>query len=237
MGIIYITHPADQYENSPAELVNLCRDHPKWRDEWQFRLRPYNANSSLVAQDFCSAVLQRPGPIVMLRPVQQKTIEEVRRRVGSRLPIVIELVETAEALEVAIDTAIQNFRNGEPMLALDVVVALLLMRKLDHENMWTGNAKGYMWVSDIPNGRGLDIKYKPRIPNVLNILLNNDLLVYKISKSKKKYALNPDRRKDIHDILRSRKFPRYIEGALLRHPDSESVRVLDILGCYEELAG
>ncbi|MGE8547641.1 MAG: hypothetical protein ACN6OC_09420 [Alcaligenes sp.] len=234
MGIIYITHPADQYENSPAVLANLCQDHPKWSGEWQFRLRPYEKNASLVAKDFCSIVLQSPGPIVMLQPVQAKTLEEVRRRIGSRLPIVVDHVATAEALEVAIDTAIQHFLNGEPLLALDVAVALLLMRKLDQERMWTGNAKGYMWASDIPKGRGLDVKYESRIPNVLNILLMNELVVYKISKSKKKYALNPQRREDIYEILKSRKLPRDVEGPLLRHPDRESVRVLDILSCYDD---
>lgn len=233
MGIIYITHPAGQYENSPAALVNLCRDDPRWSGDWQFRLFPYGANASLVAKDFCSTVLQSLGPIVMIQPVQAKTLEEVRRRIGNRLPIKIVSVGTVEELGTAIYTVIRSFLSGEPSLPLDIAVALLLIKKLDQEHMWGGNAKGYMWVSDIPNGRGLDVKYKSRIPNVLSILLNNNFLICKISNSKKKYALNPQCRKDIYDILKSRKFPGGAERPLLRQPESESMRVLDELSCYD----
>ncbi len=232
MRNIYIGYPAEEYENSPAALVNLCNSHPEWYNGWQLRLRKYESDSSLNAQDFCSMALQSLGPVIMLQRVQTKTYEEVRRRLGSRLPILLAEVSAISELQIVIENAIGVFDRGEPALALDVVVALLMIRKFDQEHMWTGNAKGYMWVSDIPKGRGLDIKYESRVSNVLNILLMQNLVVFKTSNSKRKYALNPDRREDIYKILRDRKFPLAIETPLLRHPASESVRALDLLDCY-----
>lgn len=234
MGYIYIGYPAEQYENSPAALVELCRTHPEWCGEWQLRPRKYEPDSSLNARDFCSMVMQSPGPVVMLQRVQARTVEEVRRRLGSRLPIVLNSISTLEELQAVIRTAVEHFQSGEPLLALDIVVALLMIRKLDQEHMWTGNSKGYMWFEDIPKGRGLDLKYEPRVGNVLNILYMRGVVVYKTSNSKKKYALNPQRREEIYAILQTRKFPPDIEGPLLRNPGQESVRALDILDCYDE---
>ena len=232
MGIIYIAHPLGQYDGSSASFVQTCANNPKWNAEWQFSLHQYENNSSLIAKDFCSLVLQSPGPVVMVRPVQARTLEEVRVRIATRLPIMAVDVASAADLEEFIDAAIAQFSNGEPLVALDIVVAFLLVRKLDQERMWAGNAKGYMWASDIPKGRGIDIKYESRVPNVLNILLSHELIFYKISNSKKKYALNPEKRVEIYEILKSRIFPPEIERPLLRHPDQVSVRALDVLDIY-----
>ncbi len=235
MGNIYIGYPAEQYDNSPAVLVEVCRTHPEWYGGWLLRPRKYEPDSSLNARDFCSMVLQSPGPVVLLERVQARTIEDVRRRLGNRLPIVVGSITTLEELQAVINAAIQHYERGEPLLALDVVVALLMIRKFDQEHMWTGNSKGYMWAGDIPKGRGLDLKYESRVSNVLNILYMRGLVVFKISNSKKKYALNPLRREEIYEILRSRKFPSDIEGPLFRNPGQESVRALDLLSCYDEL--
>ncbi|MGB4059048.1 hypothetical protein [Acidovorax sp. NCPPB 3576] len=232
MGIIYIAHPLGLYAGSSASFVQACANNPKWNAEWQFSLHQYEKNSSLIARDFCSLVLQSPGPVVMVRPVQAKTLEEVRVRIANRLPLMAVDVASAADLEEFIDAAIAQFSNGEPLVALDIVVAFLLIRKLDQEHMWAGNAKGYMWVSDIPKGRGIDLKYESRVPNVLNILFSHELIFYKTSNSKKKYALNPEKRVEIYGILKSRIFPSEIERPLLRHPDQESVRALDVLDIY-----
>lgn len=232
MGIIYIAHPLGEYDGSSTSFVQACANNPKWNAEWKLSIHQYDKNSALIAKDFCSLVLQSPGPIVMIRPVQAKTLEEVRIRVATRLPIMAVDIASAADLEEFIDVAIAQFSNGEPLIALDIVVAFLLIRKLDQEHMWSGNSKGYMWASDIPKGRGIDIKYESRVPNVLNILLSHNLIFFKISNSKKKYALNPEKRVEIYEILKSRIFPPEIERPLLRHPDQVSVRALDVLDIY-----
>lgn len=233
MGFIYIGHPASQYDGDPAALVNECAKSAPEHGGAVVRARAYAADASLNARDFCSTVLQAPGPVVLLQPVQRDVIEEVRLRLGTRVPVIINSVSCIDGLRALIVEAVGRFDAGEPLVPLDVAVALLMMRKLDREHMWTGNAKGYMWASDIPKGRGLDEKYASRVPNVLNVLLMQGLLVFKTSNSKKKYALNPERREEIYEILRTRKLPESTERPLLRHEATESVRTLDLLAEYD----
>ena len=151
-------------------------------------------------------VLQALGPVVLLRQVKASTIEEVRRRLGARVPVMVADATSVQDLLGILDQAIQQFEGGEPLLALDLVVAFLMIRKFDQEHMWTGNAKGYLWLGDIPKGRGLDNKYEGRVGNVLNILLQQGIVVLKVSNGKKKYALNPDRREEIYEILETGNF-------------------------------
>jgi hypothetical protein len=116
---------------------------------------------------------------------------------------------------------------------VDIIVALLVMAKLEANHMWAGNAKGYMWAADIPKGRGVDEMYKDRTPHVLNLLYQHHLLVKKPSQGKAKYALNVQCRTEIYEVLRDRKLPREVERLLQRHPTLESVRSLDVLPDYE----
>lgn len=236
MGNIYVGYPGLKYDNSPASLLDLCQQQPETYDHWTLRLCPYRPDTSLIARDFCSMVLQSPGPVVLLRQVKTSTIEEVRSRLGTRVPVIVAAVAAIEEIQAILNLAVQQFKGGEPLLALDLVVAFLIVRKFDQEHMWTGNAKGYLWLGDIPKGRGLDIKYEPRVGNVLNILLQQGVVVLKISNGKKKYALNPERREEIYAILRTRKFPDHIERPLLRHQALETVRALDCLETYEKSA-
>lgn len=115
---------------------------------------------------------------------------------------------------------------------MDIIVALLIMAKLEANHMWAGNSKGYMWAADIPKGRGVDEKYKDRTPHVLNLLYQHHLLVKKPSQGKSKYALNDQCRTEIYGALRERKLPREVERLLQRHPTLESVRSLDGLPDY-----
>ena len=92
MRNIFIGYPAQEYQDSPAELLALCKQHPEWYEGWQLRVSKYGSDSSLNAKDFCSMVLQSPGPVVLLQKIQMKTFEEIRRRLGSRLPILLQSV-------------------------------------------------------------------------------------------------------------------------------------------------
>lgn len=233
MGIFYIGHPRDQYDGSPVECVRSCVQNPALHGGWPIRAKEYLPDASLNARDFCSMVLQAVGPVVLIQSVKQSTIEEVRARIGERVPVLVECIGCAADLRVVLAKAQAQFISGEPQVALDVIVGLLMIRKLDQERMWTGNAKGYMWASDIPKGRGLDVKYAPRVPHVLNILLQHEIVVYKTSNGKKKYALNPDRRGEIYGVLRDRKLPPEVNRLLLRYSENETVRALDVLRDYD----
>lgn len=234
MGLIYLGHPALTYEGDPATLVTRWVQLPSaQRRGWDGRPRPYARDASINARDFCSTVLQDPGPVVLLRPIQNGSLEEIRRILGARVPVLVEDAASDADFEAIIDKAIEAFEAGEPLLALDVVVALLIMEKLDQERMWGGYAKSYMWHDDIPKGRGLAEKYAPRVPQVLNVLYQHGILINKTSQGAKKYALNPDRRQEIHECLRQRKLPKEVEGPLLRHQALETVRALDALSDHE----
>lgn len=194
----------------------------------------YDARCSLSILDFCSMVGQRPGPVLLLRPIQSTILEEVRLRLAFKLPVACEMIASEEELCGAVDTVLGHFRNGEPMVSLDLAVALLVLAKLEDGHMWGGNAKGYMWAADIPKGRGVDEKYKDRVPHVLNVLLQHDFLINKPSKGKSKFALNPILKPDIYEALRLRSFPEQTGRFFLRHQQLESVRVLDGLRDYTE---
>lgn len=228
MGILYLGYPAPNYNGDPASLVTVLVNTPaSLKGSWLLRVRKYAADCSLNAQDFCSTVLQEPGPVLLLEPIQSISRQEVVRRLGGRVPVAAVLVTCIGELEAAVTQAIKDFEAGEPRIALDVAVALLLMQKLNRNNMWAGNAKGYMWAADIPKGRGLDQKYAPRLSVVMNALLQGGMLTFKVSQGRRKYALNPEMRANIHEILRTRKFPELTETSLLRNKDMESVLVLD----------
>ncbi|HBO2703604.1 hypothetical protein [Pseudomonas aeruginosa] len=235
MKYLYLGHPPHCYDDDLGHIAERFAQEVSEDTGWAVRSCPYEGfNQSLNVQQFSSLVLQNPGPILLLRPVQARTVELIRNKLGGRLPIEVREIETSETLRDAVIAAEQRFDAGEPFLSLDLIVGLLLIRKLDKERMWGGNAKGYMWVEDIPNGRGLDEKYAGRVPHVLNVLLQQELLISKKSGSSKKYALNPDMREAIYDALRSRILPGKAQGYLTRGDTEESIRALDLLDEYLE---
>lgn len=236
MGVVYIAHPVLGFEKSLVALVNnLCKDYDQ-QGEWRIHLCPYKNNSSLNVGDLCSIIGRELGPIIIFKPVQKNVIEEIRRRLEKRVPIFIEEPsDTAEKLRETVELSISRFKAGDPIWSLDIIVALLLIMKLDQELKWAGNnEKSYMWGDDLHKGRGVDEKYKSRLPHIINILIQNEILIKKPSRSKNKYALNPDKRKYIYKILRNKEFPSKVEKLLQRHSGHESARALDILDIYNQ---
>ena len=234
---LHLGHPAPEYQGDISDVVGQFLAMPATErpcPDWVVRSYPYRRDYSLDARNFSSTVLSTPGPVLLLLPHQRKSIQEIRQRLEGR-----QLVATAESFDLetlfdAVANLLQQHTSGEPLLPLDRVVALLLLRKLDQERMWTGNAKGYMWADDIPKGRGIDERFASRVPHVLNVLLNHHLLVRKTSNSSSKFGLNPDYRVQIYKILSDRMFPEPINGMLNRQPLNETARSLDLLDIYNE---
>lgn len=233
MPIVYVGHPVSQYPGDCAEWVVACAQAPADLGGAEIKAFPYERNSSLNANEFCSRVRKAPGPVLLLQNVQTKTVELIREKLGTLVPILVVSVGAIEELRATLMRVCDLHAQGLPHAPLDVVVGLLMVRKLDQERMWGGNAKGFMWADNIPKGRGLDAKFEGRVPHVLNMLYQRGIIVLKTSQSQKKYALNQDRREEIYDILRARKFPADIQGVLSRCGELESVRSLDLLGCYD----
>lgn len=193
----------------------------------------YDDSYSLNILNFSSMVGQKPGPVLLLQPLKATVLDRIRVRLAVTVPVAVPTISSEAELHEAVTSVIDHFTNGEPLVAIDIIVALLVMAKLEANHMWAGNSKGYMWAADIPKGRGVDEKYKNRTPHVLNVLYQHDLLVKKPSQGKSKFALNDQCRTNIYEVLRDRKLPREVERLLQRHPTLESVRSLDVLPDYE----
>lgn len=200
---------------------------------WKTHIFNYDQTCSFNINDLCSAVVSAPGPVLLLHPVKNADHLNFRARLGGRQNIVMKEAFDTEAIRAAVAEVKQAHDNGDPHISRDQVVALLIMRKLDQERMWMGhNKKGCMWADDIPNGRGVDEKFKSRVAPVLNILLQAGLLDTKRSKGKNKYALHPDRRELIMGILETRQFPKELEDTFARCRETVSCRELDLLDEY-----
>ena len=226
--VLYLGCPISRYDGDPASLVDQWRAQPTWNAAaWQMHVTTYAGDSSLDAEGFASRVLQSNGPVLLLKPVQHNALTAIQKRISLRVPIFVEEVGDLTQLSQAIGRALTSFENGEPTVPRDVAVALMLMHKLDANHMWAGNAKGYMWSDDLPKGRGFDEDHAGRLGLVISILLRAEILTRKTSRSASKYALNPDRRKDIYTMMRNRRFPDAVHDSLMDNREWISARAID----------
>jgi hypothetical protein len=236
--VVYVCHPLERYLPGIEAAVNAAIAAVTAKPEWatsSVTAVAYDASASLRVTDLCSQVLGKLGPVILLRPVQERVFDLLQERLGTRTTILrAEAYSDSEVIEL-LSRAKGIHDSGEPHLCRSYVVALLLLRKLDQERMWSGNDKGYMWYDDIPKGRGLDEQFSDAVPAVLSLLLQHGLLVQKTSRSSSKYALNPKKREEIYTILRKRRFTDpQLTKVLERNARVVSCRALDLLNCYVE---
>lgn len=236
MPTLYLCHPPEQQIPGLAAIVTAYSAEGRFAQQcpaWRLKVTVYGANNALSASDLCSMVLASPGAVLFVNPVRGKDFADVRRRLEGRHPVRVDNVYDEATLVAAVAASKQSVDDGHPLIAADIVVALLLMRKLDRELMWSGNNdKGYMWSADIPKGRGLDEKFAGRLPHVMNLLFQAGILISKTSKGTRKWALNPDKRPAIHAILRARSFDAGHADLALKLRQSAgqySARELDLL--------
>ena len=237
MSVLHIGHPDDGTIIGLSAVVGATLALPGFGvglDGWKALRTTYENNQALPHAAFIQRVLSTPGPVLLVQPVRGSDLAEIRRRLEPRQIVQLSDVYDAPTLLDALATIARDHAAGHPLTAKDAVVALLLMNKLDKERRWAGNNdKGYMWHEDLPNGRGFDPQFADRLPHVINLLFQHEVLIYKISKGKKKWALNPKDRNGIYAILRERSFdiqkPQLAEK-LRQTPGLVSVRELDGLG-------
>ncbi len=113
--------------------------------------------------------------------------------------------DSTDLLGVVVE-ARRRFDSGEPFRPRKFVVAVLIVRKLRKGNYWAGKEKGYLWHDDLAKGRGVDERYAEIAHVVANDLLQNEILIFKTSQGKKKYALNPARKPEVHAIANNGTF-------------------------------
>jgi hypothetical protein len=200
---LYLLHPVEQYLPGAAEWVAevraILQEDPAWND-WDFFIAPYDERNSFHVQPLFVRVLTKQGPVVLVESVQRKALEELRRRLRTRAIVMTEFVgDSTDLLGVLVESR-RRFDSGEPFLPRKFVLAVLIVRKLRKGNYWAGKEKGYLWHDDLAKGRGVDERYADIAHVVANDLLQHEILIFKTSQGKKKYALNPDRKPEVHAI-------------------------------------
>ncbi|WP_153064793.1 hypothetical protein [Xanthomonas campestris] len=225
---VYVGCPKSSYLGDPHDQLHQLHESPSWDvSKWTLKIFKYKADGSIDAGDFSSAVLQSKGPVLLLQPIQANAYNAIHLRLSNKVPVLRLYSADRTELSQAINDAIDAYVSGEPMIPRDIAVALMLIHKLDVNHMWAGNAKSYMWTDDLQKGRGFNEDHTCRLGAVLRILLAGNVLIYKISKSSKKYALNPEMRSQINDIMRRREFPTVVQKGLLSNDQRISVREID----------
>ena len=229
---IYLCHPNSRQnpmmESWVREIREVISEDPAWSG-WSLHSYEYDLSCSVSINDVAATVKGAIGPCVLLRDVQQRVVVELRERLAGRAEVPVESFQDVTDILSILQAARDQHLRGEPRLPRKLVVALLLVAKLQRHNMWGGRNKGYMWASDLPKGRGLSEEFADQLPEVIGDLYSDSLLIQKPSGGRRKYALNPNRRREIHGILRTRKFSERLHRILSRSPRLTSARHLDIL--------
>ncbi len=210
------------------EVLALLRAEPDW-DEWDLISIPYNGKNGFDVQPLFVRALNKPGPIVVLEKVQSGPLANLREKLGVRVVIQPTAVADPADIWTEVGKARRRHEVGEPLLARKFVVAVLIVRKLRNLNRWAGKDKGYLWHFDLAKGRGVDEEFADIVEEVANDLLQHEVLIEKTSQGKKKYALNPARKPEVHAIAESAAFwNASLEEVLLRDHNTEPARRLTL---------
>ena len=228
---LYLLHPQNRFLPGIMTWVEEIRATLAQDADWVGReiiSREYDIENSFRVIDIVSQVIQVPGPVILVEKVQSRARELLRQHLRSRSVVVVTPCADSTDLYEAVQTARVRFESGEPFLPRKLVVAILLLQKLERGHYWGGNAKRYMYQADLAKARGVDEKFANITPQVANDLLLKDVLIKKPSGGKVKYALNPDRKAEIYAIIERREFLNGdLERVLLKDKEEVSARELD----------
>ncbi|MHB1426773.1 MAG: hypothetical protein ACYC3I_26755 [Gemmataceae bacterium] len=227
---VYLLHPDPKYlpeiKAWVQEVESLLRDDPSW-NEWDLSAYSYNNRNSFDVQPMFVRVLNKPGPVILLENIQAKALGDLREKLRTHAVIILRTVANSTDLWDVVAEARGRHEAGEPLLPRKLIVAVLLVRKLRKLNRWGGNAKGYLWNYDLAKGRGVDERFADVVHEVTNDLLLHGVLINKTSQGQQKYALNPNRKPEVHAIADSGTFVnKQLERILMRDPREESASYL-----------
>ncbi|HEY7310007.1 MAG TPA: hypothetical protein VH643_11665 [Gemmataceae bacterium] len=227
---VYLLHPAQKYlpgiKAWIGEVESLLRDDPSW-GKWDLLAYSYNDQNSFDVQPMFVRVLNKPGPVILLESVQAKALGNLREKLRTHAVVILRAVTNSTDLWDVVEEARRRHEEGEPLLPRKLVVAVLIVRKLRKLNHWGGNAKGYLWHYDLAKGRGVDDRFADVVHEVANDLLTHGILIDKTSQGLKKYALNPNRKAEVHAIADTGTFfNKHLERILMRDLREESASYL-----------
>lgn len=122
--------------------------------------------------------------------------------------------------------------KGEPELPRRLVVAILMIAKLERMHYWGGNAKNFMSVAKLAKGNGLDEIYAGTARDIAEYLSaatrSVRLMSNKLGDGSPKYACNNERRTSIYRFLTEWKIDdQEVMNWLTRDASKVSIRELD----------
>jgi hypothetical protein len=227
---VYLLHPNTTYMPSFDEWfddVRVMLDLDDTWDDWDIICNSYDNQNNFAARPLHVKVLNRPGPVLLLEKAQRKPLEDIRGRLHTLAVVLTRSVANSADLWDALEEARRRFMTGEPFLPRKFVVAILIVRKLRKGNYWGGKRKGFLWHDELARGRGVDERFADIAQVVANDLLQHSILIFKTSQSDKKYALNPERKAEIHAIANDGTFRNErLKEILMRDRDTVSSRYL-----------
>jgi hypothetical protein len=234
---VYLFHPTTVYlpgiTDWVREIESRLRGESSW-DKWDLLPFPYNTRNSFDIQPLFVRVLNKPGPVVLLKKVhankespRAKAVNDLRVKLWAHSIVILREVGNSTDLWKSVEEARRLHEAGEPLLPRKFVVAVLIVRKLRKQNKWGGKDKGYLWHYDLARGRGVDDRFADIVHEVANDLCLQEILINKTSQGERKYALNPDRKAEVHAIADDGTFTnKHIKNVLMRDQREESVSYL-----------
>lgn len=205
-GPIYVVHPSELRFPGIGDWIRdveaVVADDPEWGD-FPLRWIVMRDDNAFRVTDVLSRVASALGPVLIFGSAQTAVRQEVRQLLAGKT--VVKLTDPADSTQLWADLRELRtlFASGEPFLPRRLVAAMLIVRKLHRHKYWSGShEKNFIWGDEIANGRGVDPTFKDVAQDIANFLRLKGLLVAKYGGGKKgqKYALNPSRMDDIHDL-------------------------------------
>jgi hypothetical protein len=197
------------------EAITLfCDDNPSWEVEHE----SYDRQNSFGVHRLYVKVLNKPGPIVLLNPVQSRARNLLRAKAMTKV-VILDNVQPSctEDVWAVITEARRLADEGFPMSPRRLVVAVLIIRKLMRQKQW-GGKKGYLKRTDLPEG-GIPPRLKGLVLPLANDLRLHGVLVHKVGDGRAKYGLNNVNIEAIHTAANG-DFSHYpVLKTMLEHDD------------------
>lgn len=201
---LYVLHPTKRSLPGVTGWLDELREFFDGDADWQgwsVVAFAHDLDGGFRINDRYAAICSALGPALVIQPVQRRVSTILRDRLQPRVVVLEVAIACCEDIWIALADLRKKHDAGEPLLPTKYVAAMHVLWKLNREHRWGGNAKSYMWASDLPKGRGMPKEVADIVLEVASDLHQARLLGYKRSKTGIKYCLNADQQAVIYNIM------------------------------------
>jgi len=231
---LHLYHPC--FEAAPhllkwlSEVESALHGDPTW-DGCVLRRVPFDAQARFNVPTEKDIVLKSKCPAIFIQKVQASLLANFRGFV-QRKAVVYSISPTCpnDILE-ACETARLEYEEGHPRIPIRELIAFLIIRKLERQDMWGGESvyKNFLWAELLPKGGfPKDVVSKRDVFEVADVLVNAKILQIKTSEGRPKYALG--HRPTVLAILKDKAFenmPKSVRNYFDRSRKHVPARLLD----------